>query len=442
MKNYMALKKIFLVGIVLVGLCLSAKAQTELSSIFMGSQMVQSANYNPAEMNQYKLNVHVIPSINAGYYNRGFKASSFLRQEGTIFRLNLEELIATVKDKGIDIQAGGRIETLGVGLTIDKWSVRLQHAINSYNSVHIPDSSLDFLLSGNGNYIGQTANIGVQVNSLTYSELGVQVAHDLNEQLNIGIGIKYLSGIAAVQTVRSELDVYTNPEYYQLEFTADYLLNTAGVSGEQSSSGGLGSILFGPNKGWSFDFGATYQVDESLKIGASFMNIGSISWQEDVRSYKSYGDYSFDGIDVGPLLENDKIDFEANLDSLEASFEVEEYSARFRTATPQHINLYGTYQLENGFQLGLLYRLQGQFSNNLHAFAINVKKDLGNIFSIGTQYAYLAPGSHNIGLNAMLTLKPVQLFFMTDNIAGVFDVLGSRQANFRVGVNLVFGGSI
>ena len=436
MENFIALKKVTLLITFILCLCLSAKAQLELSTIFMGDRLAQSSNYNPAERSQYKVNVHVIPSLNLGYYNRGFKASNFLTQEGTIFTLNLEDLIETVKGNGIDIQAGGRIETLGFGLSVDKWSVRLQHAINNFNAVHIPNSSLNFLLSGNGDYIGSTANIGIRVNSLTYSELGLQVAYELNDQLSIGAGIKYLSGISAIQTSRSDLDVFTDPEFYQLEFTADYLINTAGIS--ENNSDGLGSVLFGPNNGWSFDFGLTYQASDALTFGASFINIGSINWEEDVLSYESSGNYSFEGIDIEPLLENEALNFEASLDSLEASFEVEEFSTRFRTATPQQFNLYGTYQFENDFQLGLLYRYQGQFLNPLHAVAINLRKDFGKVFSVGTQYAYLSPSSHNFGLSTIITLKPVQLFFLTDNIVSMFDALGSKRMNFRVGINVVF----
>ena len=70
---------------------------------------------------------------------------------------------------------------------------------------------------------------------------------------------------------------------------------------------------------------------------------------------------------------------------------------------------------------------------------MNVKKDFGNIFSIGAQYAYIKGSENNIGLSTALRLGPVQLFFSSDNVIPLINPMKGQNVNMRFGMNLLFG---
>jgi len=380
-----------------------------------------------------------LPSAYAGFYNTGFKPSNFTTQEGTLFTIDANKLIEEVQDNGLSFQAGFKAESFGLALNFNKFFIQAYHGVRGYNNFTIPEETFDFLFNGNGHFVGETLGLGMEFNSLVYSELGLGLGIKINDKLNVGVKLKYLSGLTTIQTAKSDLEIYTDPEYYQLKFNTDYMINTGGLTESALVSENRTDYLFGPNNGFAFDIGALFKVNKKFTLGASLINVGSIKWEEHLNSYQSSGEFQYDGIELNAFIEDDVIDFDEVVDSLNASFEVLEVSREFNTRTPVSFNITGSYEFAKRLYVGALYAYQDQFNKDVHAVAINLRKDLGSVFSIGTQYAFLGGTAHNIGLTTVLKVGPLQLYFIADNVLPIFNPLTTQHFNTRVGLNLVVG---
>ena len=59
--------------------------------------------------------------------------------------------------------------------------------------------------------------------------------------------------------------------------------------------------------------------------------------------------------------------------------------------------------------------------------------------SFGLLYSFTENEPYRFGANTALRLGPVQLMAATDNLLTAFQIDNSNTANFRFGLNLVFG---
>ena len=169
------------------------------------------------------------------------------------------------------------------------------------------------------------------------------------------------------------------------------------------------------------------------------MNIGKIKWEENVNNYWSDGTTTFAGLDFQPLFEDGDYSPEDIIDTLVSTFEFTTSQNGFNTVLPSSFYMSTTYKVKPKLSVGVLLLLQGGQSDLTTAIAMNVKKDFGNIFSIGAQYAYIKGSENNIGLSTALRLGPVQLFFSSDNVIPLINPMKGQNVNMRVGMNLLFG---
>ena len=197
--------------------------------------------------------------------------------------------------------------------------------------------------------------------------------------------------------------------------------------------------LFGNNRGVALDFGASIDFNERLNIQTSVLNIGKIKWEENVNNYWSDGTTTFAGLDFQPLFEDGDYSPEDIIDTLVSTFEFTTSQNGFNTVLPSSFYMSTTYKVKPKLSVGVLLLLQGGQSDLTTAIAMNVKKDFGNIFSIGAQYAYIKGSENNIGLSTALRLGPVQLFFSSDNVIPLINPMKGQNVNMRVGMNLLFG---
>lgn len=432
----------------LLGICLafSMQAQIELGTHFM-SNITQNNLTNPASFtdNGYKVNVSLLPSIYTGFYNSSIAPDQVLEKRGTSLYLDVDGLIEKIGVNGMNIQTNLNIETFSFSFQAKKWQLSFNHGVR-VNTFHaIPKSMLQFAWGGNAQFVGETINIAPSQNIMAYQEFGVGLGYRIGDNLTVGTRLKYLVGIATYQTASSKASIYTDPEYYQLTAETDYLINTGGLPESDIDNGEFLNLedfepsLFGKNRGIAFDFGASFDLNEKLNIQASVLNIGRIKWKENVNNYWSNGTSTFAGLDFQPLFEEGDYNPEDILDTIANTFEFTTSQNGFNTVLPSSFYLSGSYEVMPRLSVGALLFAQGFQSNLTTAFALNVKKEIGNLFSIGAQYAYIEGGANNIGLSTALRLGPVQLFLTSDNVIPLMNPMKGQNVNMRFGMNLLFG---
>ena len=77
--------------------------------------------------------------------------------------------------------------------------------------------------------------------------------------------------------------------------------------------------------------------------------------------------------------------------------------------------------------------------NDFTALSLGTNYQIHESLNIGATVGLMNEASLVVGVNAALELGPLQLFALTDNVFGLFDLTDNRTINARVGVGFSFG---
>jgi len=246
-----------------------------------------------------------------------------------------------------------------------------------------------------------------------------------------------------IQTTKAQASLYTDPDVYQLTFATDYQLNSSAFLDINSITDinlntNLNENLFTSNQGFAIDLGLEYQFNEQLSLAVSVIDIGQIKWSDNAYTYTSQGAYTYDGINLNDFITDENVGFDVKLDTIQQIFEFDQQAATYTTFLPMQVYLSGNYQLNEKWQLGMLYQLVQFEGESQSAFAIQANTQISEILRIGGVYSFRNNDFLNLGFNFTINVGPVQLFAMTDNIIGLVQLNDSNNVNGRTGLNIKF----
>jgi len=191
-----------------------------------------------------------------------------------------------------------------------------------------------------------------------YREFAIGAAWDLNDRLNIGIKTKLLFGKAAINTEQMNFELTTTEDYYNLDITSQFQVNTSiPYNFKDSTSVSWDEYMFyKSNFGLGFDLGATYKIDDLWSVSASVIDLGYVSFDRYLKTFKSDTQFTFEGIDAIPFygLNDDerKIKMEEIKDSLMNLFQIEESEEKFIVPLTAKIYLGADYQYNEKVRIG------------------------------------------------------------------------------------------
>jgi len=419
----------------------SGSAQMILTNHFFDN-IAQHNFSNPALFGDFNVSVN-LPAPSFGFSNSTFKFSEVAAQNGSVLNIDMEEIINQTGSNGFDFNLISNVQTFSAFVQTKKMLFSLSHGVDVEANLNISKDFLQFFWEGNASYIDQTANLAPYLRIFGAHHIGLGFGYKVSEKLTVGTRLKRHWGMATLFTPPGETSIYTNPEYYQLTATTDYTIYTGGLSSSSQSIEDLLSFDFDPkpfsnNSGFSIDLGGTYQLTNKIQLRASILNLGSIKWTQNVNAVRSNGSFTFEGLDLKPLLDEGELNFETLTDSIQDIFQLTTTQESFKTTLPARFLVSGTYDIGNGFQGGLV--LYGEKNPNLFkpGLGLSVKKEFGTIFSIGTQYTAMN-GAHNVGMMTALRLFPLQIYMVTDNVLPLLNPFNTQNFNFRAGANIVIG---
>lgn len=157
----------------------------------------------------------------------------------------------------------------------------------------------------------QTYNIGdINVNAMSYAELAFGHSRQINEKLRVGAKFKLLFGLGRadlkLQNMKADLapndkwtvsgqavadvsmkgfsyvterDEYNDPDKGEYEKVGDVDLDGFGLSGF----------------GMAIDLGAVYQINEDWRVNAAVLDLGFISWNNDMQAVNRSDMFEFNG---------------------------------------------------------------------------------------------------------------------------------------------------
>ncbi len=434
------LRKLFFILFFASTVC-ALSAQQELSLHFLRNTW-QSSKTNPAFMTEHKVH-YGLPGL---YFNIAHTGPSYNDVVVTSTTgenvLDISRVLKSLSNNN-QLFTNFEVETTSVSFGIKNIRFSFNHAMKFNAFLDYPKDLVELAWNGNAQFIDETIEIGPDFQAFAYNEFGLGAAMKF---LNVTAGarVKILTGIGDVSSDRTDASLYTDPDIYQLTFTTDYRINSSSfLAYDQDGDFSLdfGEFSFDkittPNLGVAVDLGATINL-KNIKIAASIIDLGAIKWSENTKNYTSRGAYTYEGLDVSDIINDDDVSFEETLDTLQEIFDFTETTGSYSTMLPTKVYLSGTYRVNDMFKVGGLFYSEIYRGTIFPAFATSASVNIGKILSVGAVYAIRNKTYDNVGLNATVKFGPVQLFAVTDNIISVFQPYDSRNVNARFGLNMAF----
>jgi len=436
------------------------------------SLVPQQNKFNPAYYTRYGVYVGIpmVSNVQFQVFNDAF----------TINRTFIQRLDTKLIDP-VGIISGLSIEN-NIGLEFNMDFLSFGFKVREHNQFHVgfgregyfnallTKSTLSLLLTGSGNFLGERGTNALSGNSFDmsiYDALSLGYSREVNERLSVGGRLKFLSGIANLYTVRSNVELFIDDGHdpnivpYTRFIKPDIALNGSFSNLPRDSSllyvmrnfqsVALESLLTAPNPtfnnfGIGIDLGAVYQVSEYVTLAASVHDIGFINWNTGVQRISSQqreNPFVFSGVgqfsdiinDIDGLIIQDI--FTALVDSLIDYFQLQEVDTTltsYRSSLRTSYNLSFFYNVTDNDQIGVMWNSKlGRRKYN--ALTIAYTRSLGRGFQICINNAIINNNAFNFGGGFVFNVGALQLYAVVDKISS-FNVVDWRAANVQFGINL------
>ena len=468
-------KIIYILSIVL--LSQTVIAQQNNTMYFMES-LPQTKWLNPAIQNECKIHIggalipitgQVLLPIQYNYGSNGFAYKDIVQWNGDSLILpgyegfDTEQLYDELRDVNF-VTNEFHINYLTIGYKYKDWyfGFDIHDKVETHFSFN--DDMLRFALEGNGqSFLGETAHLGdLAVNGTAYREYALSASKKINDKLTIGLSAKMLFGKMNIWTENSVIDIYTNDnDNYPMTVDADMLVHTSQpffevtemyydyeadsmVFESETKDVDYNDILWNSkNFGLGFDIGATYQLNKKIELYASLTDMGYIKWKDQTQTFSVKGHYYWDGYDFQPALTEDEELISDVNDSLKQDiiqiFEPEKNNDAYSTFLTPKAYIGGTYRFSEKIRTGLLLRAAFFHHDWSPSLTISGNFRLKKWFEVNASYSMINNTYTNIGLGFTAKAKWFQFFMMTDNLWGLIWPQATHNANFRMGINLIFG---
>lgn len=420
----------------------SIVAQQDLTIYYMDN-VPQRAYQNPAFSPNAKwhLGLPMISSLYFNHLNTTITPSNLLNDDFTAVALN--EFKEKIKDNNY-LGVNTRVDFLSFGFRLKKKNyISFNITQNAFGRFNLPGGLLRFPIEGNIDANGNGQDISLknfEYNVSSYTEFGLGFQREWNNKLNVGGKIKYLRGQANVYTKKSNFQIVTDPQTYDLTVTGGLDIRTSvpGLEFEINDSNGITTVdgndpstgdFIGRNHGLGFDFGAEYKLTDKINLNASVIDLGFIRWKnyanrltvEDAQVVFSGIDYT-EAIYAPDSVRQDSIDAATERalnelqDGLDGNVEKKAYTAPLLT----RLHFGGTYQVyktdKSGGKVGALLQTEIYHNRIRPSFTLSYNQSVGRWLNASLSYSAINRSWQNLGAGLSLNLGALQLYMVADNL--------------------------
>jgi hypothetical protein len=307
-------RRIGYAAILSIALLLSIFTRTLMAqdnTLYLMPGIPQANQLNPALIPFCKIYVElpVISSIKLNFRNTGFGFHDLVHtgtgiQSGTYYLdlANLDKKLKRMNYLRTDVD----INLLGFGINLRDWSFTFGIVNHTELRIAYPHD-LASLKDGNWQVASGEATPlsldGLGIDLTNWNSIGVSVAKELNNRLTVGARLKYLQGVANINTRRSTIELITTTNPITLEALVKYRMNASFPIKLGYDNKGLvnsinindvlnnftGDFIFNKNRGIAFDAGFVYDIDDRTQVSASFTDLGFIWWRKNVNNFEAGG---------------------------------------------------------------------------------------------------------------------------------------------------------
>ncbi len=407
--------------------------------------------FNPAERPPFRsfVAIPILGNLNGAALSSSITLSD-VEDDGeyTINNNTIEVMANKAKPKNL-LMVETSIPTLGLGFTVGKnyFNITGRTRLESMGDFN---KDLFALRYGQRDYwnqpAGQTYNIKTGIQLDGFHELAVGINRPISEKLVVGARLKYIKGFASIQA--NDLNMTVTRTTNAIQITPNTTMRTAipttitedeegNIEDIEFDDISFSNLLGSSNSGWGIDLGATYQMNDKLKLGASITDVGRIVWKDDVTRYALNTSFSF-----GEGSDGSGVDTDDYWEELRSTFyeklKYQENAPKYATSLNTKINLTAEYRINKMISAGLL--------GSLHHFADEWRPKVslgGNIHpaswvEASLYYTAAYKTMDNLGLGVNFNFGPVNLFLASDNILAAFNYKNANYLTTRFGINLIF----
>jgi hypothetical protein len=410
-------------------------AQENISFYNLRDYVVQGQNYSSIITPKHNVTVSLPLNVGIGV-NTFISANQLLDKDASTGDLmfNTAKLYQSTDDKN----------TIAYNLNVNLFNLTVATKKGGFslfvNAKHNSHIQLSKTLIGITN-TGIDSSISLENEkalSTAYTEFGVGYSHSLLEdKLHLGFRAKYLNGHAHAETDKNGyINLDLDPQFKTWQFSAQNAqLRTSGLA---VINGDSDFEPMSDNTGFALDFSARYALNEKFTFDLSVNDIGSITWESDLKGYQIEDIAKDQGVFEGIDLNNDESDFGEELESIfvTSEGEISSFSTDLTTQTYFSTN----YFLNDRHRLSFIYNNFKVFDDPINTYALGYNL-IGSKGTIGVVSSY---GGYNnefkLGMNMVYSIGFWQMYFSTDSLLSIMQPVEEiNNVNFNFGINFVFG---
>lgn len=305
---------------------------------------------------------------------------------------------------------------------------------------------------GNSKIVDRVYDIqSFKYNVLQYRALGIGYTRQINRKLSAGVRLKSLMGISQVQTHNDSMRFVSDADDRFFGVFGNLSFMSSGAQNLKSYYNMLGKLNFGNlatqalqrnpsnylqntgNNGFAFDLGLQYNVSPALDLYASLLNIGSITWKNDV----TINPLADDNIEF-PTQDLDYFNSEV-LEFVDSLGRKATFDTVFSTRLPALLYVGGSYFVTPTTSIDVVLNPRFYLGEVDFGFGIGITTRVNKILQVGGNISSFNKSTINFGAGAALNLGPAQLYLASDNILPIFAYNNSKTAHFNLGLTFNFG---
>lgn len=210
---------------------IAAKGQQEFTSYYMDA-LPQTGYANPAKTfnGKFFIGLPALSSTYLMYSNSSFAWSDVVKKRNDSLVFRVPDLISNLSPSNY-MSLAAQTDILSFGFRIgDRSSLSFNVSEKARFKFFYPKDFIQFINQGNSGFDNNTANFdNMAINMSYYREYGVAFNRSLlDDRLVLGARLKYLYGMTNIDSKKSEIEVYTDPNTYEMRASGSVRINSSG----------------------------------------------------------------------------------------------------------------------------------------------------------------------------------------------------------------------
>ena len=361
-----------------------------------------------------------------------------------------DAFLALLKDKNfINTEVSTSLGSMG--FRANNAYISLDITTRATARVVYPDDLLKFPINGPDTDMEYDFN-GLGIAATAWNEAAMGVSYSFSEKLNIGLRGKFIFGSGNIEIKKFDVTLSTNEDswpvrsnillnattpFLDIALDEDGMLDFDNIKLKEFPKS-LRSVLANPkNSGLAMDIGVDFKPLDWLQFSASIVDLGYISWKDNVYNLENNAEYVFEGIEVIIDSEDFMKDF---LDTLKNNFKFSTTELAYKTRLPAKLYTGVSFYPHPKINFGLLSRMEFIEGIIRQQFTMSANFYPLRMLSAAFSYSVIDGYYKNLGFGLSLKPGPFNFYIITDTgISSALWPYEARSVNIRTGLNLAFG---